>query len=66
MNSAILLDVKEAANRLGLGTTKVRELIKEGELPAAKIGRRRVVRARDVEAFVARTFGDDDAPNSGA
>ena len=65
MQSPILLDVKEAAHRLGIGTTKLREMIADGELPAAKIGRRRVVRARDVEAFVARKFGDDDAPKAG-
>ena len=48
------LTIDEAARELGCGKAKVYELIRTGELPSAKIGRRRVVRWADVDALLVR------------
>lgn len=49
----VLLSVKETRQRLGLSHSKVYDLIRDGKLPSALIGRKRVVRAADLDAFVA-------------
>ena len=48
------LTIDEAARQLGCGKAKVYELIRTGELPSVKIGRRRVVRWADVDALLER------------
>lgn len=48
----LLLSVVDAASLLGIGRTKVYELIATGELTAVSIGRARRVRASDLERFV--------------
>jgi excisionase family DNA binding protein len=49
---ASMVDVSEAARRLGLGTTSVKKLIAAGELRSALIGRRRKVPVSAIEAYV--------------
>lgn len=39
----VMLSVPEAARQLGVGTTKVKELIASGRLTSATIGRRRLI-----------------------
>lgn len=39
---------------LGLGRTKIHELLRSGEIPSYKIGRVRRIRRRDVEAWLER------------
>jgi excisionase family DNA binding protein len=51
---ATMVSVPEAAHRLGLGRTKVNELIAAGELPSILVGKRRLLRPADLEAFAAR------------
>ena len=53
---AVMLSVPEAAERLGVGTTKVKQLIASGQLASVTIGRRRLVPAENV-----RSFGSGDA-----
>ena len=48
------LSIDETARQLGCGKAKVYELIRTGELPSVKIGRRRVVRWADVDALLIR------------
>ena len=46
--------VEEAAAALGIGRTYVFQLIKEGNLQTVKAGRRRLVPAKEVHAFLVR------------
>lgn len=43
-----LVSVSETRSLLGIGDTKVRELITNGELASVKIGRRRLVRVESI------------------
>jgi len=54
---AVMLSVPETAERLGVGTTKVKQLIASGQLASVTIGRRRLVPAANVRSFGA---GHDD------
>lgn len=47
-----LLTIAEAAQRLGLGKTKVYEFVMSGELPSLTVGRARRVDAKDLERFI--------------
>jgi excisionase family DNA binding protein len=49
-----LYTVEEVAQMLGLGRTKVYELIKLGEIPSVRISRARRVSGDAVTAFIAR------------
>jgi excisionase family DNA binding protein len=49
----VMLSVPEAAEQLGVGTTKLKQLIAGGELASVTIGRRRLVPASSVRAFAA-------------
>ena len=49
--SANLVSVAEAAHRLGIGKTKLNELIASGELPSVVLGRRRLLRPVDLETY---------------
>ena len=53
-DNATMVPVADAAQRLGLGRTKVNELIQSGELPSVMVGKRRLLRPADLEAFAAR------------
>lgn len=46
-----LMSVVEAARRLGIGRTKIYELIESGRLPSVKIGKRRLISHEMIEAF---------------
>lgn len=56
-DDTVMLSVPEAAERLGVGTTKVKQLIASGQLASVTIGRRRLVPAANVRSFGS---GDDD------
>lgn len=50
-----LFNVREARSILGgIGTTKLYELVKTGELPPVHIGRRTFFRQTDLEVFIAK------------
>jgi len=48
----LLFTVPEAAEMLGLGTTKVWELVMAGEIESVLIGRARRVSRQAIESFV--------------
>jgi excisionase family DNA binding protein len=45
-----LLTTQQAAERLGITDSRVRQLILEGKLPAKKFGRSNMIRASDLKA----------------
>jgi excisionase family DNA binding protein len=45
---------EELRRWLGLGKTKVQELLQSGEIPSYRIGRLRRIRRADVERFLER------------
>lgn len=54
MTDRISVGVEDAADRLSLSKTVVYELIRDGELPSFTVGRRRLVRIRDLEDYTER------------
>ena len=48
-----LFGISEVQASTGLGRTQIYELIGSGELPSVKIGRRRMVKADDLQQWVA-------------
>ncbi len=54
MTPKVLWTVEQAAEAVGLGKTKVYELIASGELEAVRIGRARRVPVEAVTAYVAQ------------
>ena len=49
-----LLTVDELIRFLRCGRTRTNEILRSGELKSYKIGRRRLIRREDVEAFLER------------
>ncbi len=47
-----LLAVPEAARYLGMSDRWMWEQVLEGELPTVRLGRRRLIRPEDLEAFI--------------
>ena len=56
-----LLTAEEVAQTLGIGRTKVYELIAGGQLASIKIGARRLVPTTKVDDFIALLSGTDEA-----
>jgi excisionase family DNA binding protein len=50
----LLLTIPEAADRLGIGRSKVYELVAAGELDVVRIGRAVRVEAAEIVGFVTR------------
>ncbi len=50
--AVLAYSIPAAASAIGIGTTKLNELIASGELPSFTIGRRRLVHADDLASFV--------------
>lgn len=49
---AVLVDVPEAGQRIGLGRTKTWELVRSGELESVRVGRRRLIPVDAIDQFV--------------
>ena len=49
--------VPEASATIGIGKTKLYALIADGVLPSTLIGKRRLIRAADLEALIAGQLG---------
>jgi excisionase family DNA binding protein len=52
-----LLTISETRDRLRLSRPSVYVLLKSGELPSLKFGRRRFIREEDLEQLIARRVG---------
>lgn len=55
----LLLGVDEVARRLGLGRSKVYELLLKRELTSLRVGRRRLVPRQSLDEFVAKRLAED-------
>lgn len=53
----VFVAIDEAAEALGIGRTMTYQLIKEGDLVSAKIGRRSLVTAESVREYAAKVSG---------
>ncbi len=53
MDAKLVYSVPEAKKALGIGNTKFYDLLKDGALRSRKIGRRTVIAADDLHAFIA-------------
>ena len=51
MSEQLAVDMREAARRLGLSPRTIAKLISAGEMPSRKVGRRRIIPIRALEAF---------------
>jgi excisionase family DNA binding protein len=54
-----------AAAMLNIGRSTLHRLIKDGDLPTVRIGRRRLVAPRDLEVFMARLAAQEEASEWG-
>jgi excisionase family DNA binding protein len=52
--AALAYDVPAAARLMGVGTTKAWELVRPGQLPSIRIGRRRLVTRQALDRFTER------------
>jgi excisionase family DNA binding protein len=50
-DGSVMVSMPEAARRMGIGTTKLKELLAAGEIPSVKVGDRRLVPVSGLEAF---------------
>lgn len=55
----MLLDVKEAAHRLGIGRSKLYQLLQTRELVSVRVGRRRLVVPESLGDFIAKRVAED-------
>ena len=67
----LLLSVPQAAHLLGLGATFTWDLVRRGDLPSVRLGRRVLVPRRAIERLAERQSKAagpalDDAPHAGA
>lgn len=51
----LCLTIDESCQALGIGRTKLYQLINSGALPARKVGKRTFILAQDIHDFVYRT-----------
>jgi excisionase family DNA binding protein len=56
----LALSVEEAAEALGLGRTKVFELVSGGQLRSIKVGRRRLVPVSALEQFITQRLIEEE------
>jgi excisionase family DNA binding protein len=54
----VMLSVPQATKQLGVGTTKLKQLITSGEFESVTIGRRRLIPTAAIQAFAAAVHGD--------
>ena len=56
----LLMSAEEAARALGIGRTRMFELIRSGEVPSIKLGRSRRIRPEDLEQYVERLATEEE------
>jgi excisionase family DNA binding protein len=52
MDGPLLLSPREAAKALGMGRSRLYELLRAGEIKSLKVGRLRKIARADLDAFV--------------
>jgi excisionase family DNA binding protein len=57
MSATNLLSVSQAADKLGISRWRINQLIKEGRLPAQKVGRAYVIKESDLKLVEDRKPG---------
>ncbi|WP_347269710.1 helix-turn-helix domain-containing protein [Rhizorhabdus histidinilytica] len=57
MDIPYLCSILDAANMLGIGRTKLYEMLTTGELVSMQIGKRRLVKVDSITAFIQRATG---------
>lgn len=55
----LLLSPTEAAEALGIGTWKLYELLRRGEIPSIRIGSCRRIATAELSAYIARLHAQD-------
>lgn len=58
----LLLQLPDAARTLGIGRSKLYELIAEKKITVVKIGRRTLIAQGELERYVRELCGADDVP----
>ena len=64
-SARLLLTVDQAADRLGLGKTKVYELLRRREITSVIIGTARRIPARALDAYVERLVAEEEVSDGG-
>lgn len=57
MNDKYLCSVADAARMLGVGRTKLYDMLAKGELLSMRIGTRRLVKVESIKALIERATG---------
>ena len=57
MNEPYLCSVSDAARMLGVGRTKLYDMIAKGEIMSMQIGTRRLVKVASIQALIERLTG---------
>jgi excisionase family DNA binding protein len=57
-STKLLLDVREAARRVGIGRSKFYQELLSGRCESVTIGRRRLVPVVSLDAYIARLLAD--------
>lgn len=57
MNQPSLCSVSNAAKMLGIGRTKLYDMLAKGELLSMRIGTRRLVKVESIKALIERATG---------
>jgi excisionase family DNA binding protein len=57
MPNPLLYSISDASTALGIGRTKIYEMLANGELSSVQIGTRRLVKAESMRALVDRASG---------
>ena len=65
MPEEILLDIDEAARRLGMGRSFTYALVLRGDIPSVKLGRSRRVVAAGLEEYVRGRLQEAEGQDSG-
>lgn len=60
-SEALLVSVDRAAQLLGISRTEVYRAVARRELPACRVGRRRLISRRALETFIARLEAESAA-----
>lgn len=61
----LLLNIAEASEALGIGTTLCYELVQRGELTSITLGRARRIPVASLQAFIERKVAEKEAGNAG-